>query len=294
MHACGHDAHTAVLLAAAKALIEVKEELPGDVLIIHQYAEEIPPGGANDMIADGVLDNAGAVIGGHVWSLYDSGTIAVVPGLTMAGRAYFKAVITGKGGHGSQPHRCVDPIVAASGFVTTAQSVISRNVDPLESAVISFGRFEGLGTFNAIPDSVTLEGDVRSFSESSGKFIEARFKEMLAGICGAYGCSFELVYNHDYPPVNNDEELAKLAKKFINAGGVPGLKLRAGELTTGSEDFSYYQQKVPGLYVFFGAKPTGEVFSHHHPKFDIDESCMIYCAKFYAGFAVDYFEQNQK
>lgn len=292
MHACGHDAHTAILLAAAAALIEVSEELPGDAVIIHQYAEEVPPGGAADMIRDGVLEGADAVIGGHVWASYDFGEAAVSSGMIMAGRACFKAVIKGRGGHGSQPHLCADPILAASHFVTAAQSIVSRNIDPLESAVVSFGRFEGLGTFNAIPEIVSLEGDVRSFSEKTGKFIERRFKEILAGICEAYSCSFELSYTHDYPPVNNDEKLAELAKSFINSGGVPDLALRAGNPTTGSEDFSYYQGKIPGLYVFFGAKPNGEAYPHHHPKFDIDERCLIGCAKFYAGFTALFLEQK--
>ena len=287
MHACGHDAHTAGLLMTADALIQVREELPGDVVIIHQYAEEVPPGGAKDMIDDGVLENIDAIIGGHVWASYEAGTIAVQPGMAMAGRAYFKAIITGKGGHGSQPHKCVDPIVTASNFIVTAQSIIARNLNPVDSGVITFGRFEGLGTFNAIPNSATLEGDVRSCSEEAGRLIEKRFKEILSGITAAYGCSFELVYTHDYPPVINDEKLAESAKKFIETD-FSEMKIITGELTMGSEDFAYYQQKIPGLYVFFGAKPEGEFFPHHHPKFDIDENCMINCAKFYAGFTVDF------
>lgn len=293
MHACGHDAHTAILLETADALIELKEELPGDVLIIHQYAEEVPPGGAKFMIENGVLDKVDAIIGGHVWASYETGEIAVRSGMAMAGRAYFKVIITGKGGHGSQPHCCVDPIVAASHFVVAAQSIIGRNLNPVDSAVITIGRFEGLGKFNVIPNSVTLEGDVRSCSESVTQLIKKRFKEILAGISAAYGCSFELVYDHDYPPVINDGKLAEFAIDFINAKSIPELKLCQGEITMGSEDFSFYQQKIPGLYVFFGAKPNGdshEFYPHHHPKFNIDENCLISCAKFYAGFAVDFLE----
>ena len=288
MHACGHDAHTAVLLETADALIQVKKDIPGDILIIHQYAEEVPPGGAKSMVEDGVLENVDAIIGGHVWASYETGTVAVRPGMAMAGRTYFKVIITGRGGHGSQPHKCVDPILAASHFVVALQSIVGRNIDPADSAVITVGRFEGLGNFNAIPNSVTLEGDVRSCSDTLSQLIEKRFREILSGITTAYGCSFDLTYTHDYPPVINDDKLAEFAKKFIETNSIPGLKFREGEITMGSEDFSYYQQKIPGLYVFFGAKPDGEVYPHHHPKFNIDENCMINCAKFYAGFAVDF------
>lgn len=294
MHACGHDAHTAILLEAADALIQVREELPGDVVIIHQYAEEVPPGGAMAMIEGGALDGADAIVGGHVWVSQKTNSVAALSGMAMAGRTYFKAIITGRGGHGSQPHKCVDPIVAASHFVVAAQSIIGRNLDPADSAVITFGRFDGPGQFNVIPNSVTLEGDVRSCSESASLLIEKRFKEMLAGISTAYGCSFELVYEHDYPPVNNDTGLAAFAAEFINGNSIPELNLCQGEMTMGSEDFSYYQQKIPGLYVFFGARPAGEFYPHHHPKFDIDENCLVTCAKFYAGFAADFLEKYDK
>jgi len=240
------------------------------------------------MIDGGALEGVDAIIGGHVWASEQTGHIAVPTGMCMAGRSYFKVVITGFGGHGSQPHKCVDPILAGSHFVVAAQSILGRSVNPLDAAVVTVGRFEGLGAFNIIPNSVTLEGDVRIFSEEVGRLIEKRFKEILAGITGAYGCSYELTYKNDYPPVINDAALAESAKNFIAAGAVPGLELREIAPTMGSEDFSCYQQKIPGLYVFFGAKPNGELYPHHHPKFDIDEACMINCAKFFAGFAADF------
>jgi amidohydrolase len=295
MHACGHDAHTAVLLAVSDALIKVRNELSGDVIIIHQYAEEVSPGGARAMIDDGALGKADAIIGGHVWANYETGEIAVRSGMAMAGRSYFKLIITGKGGHGSQPHKCADPIVAGSHFVVAAQSIMGRSVNPVDSAVVTIGRFEGHGSFNIIPNSVMLEGDVRYCSEEVKLLIEKRFKEILAGICEAYGCTFELDYRHDYPATINDAGLADFARKFIESGAVPikskdfELKLRESEMIMGSEDFSCYQQEIPGLYVFFGAKPD-EFYPHHHPKFNIDEACLLSCAKFYAGFAVDFLE----
>ena len=290
MHACGHDAHTAVLLETADAFIKVRDELAGDIIIIHQYAEETPPGGAKAMVEDGVLENADAIIGGHVWVSLKTGTVAVRTGMTMAGRTYFKIIINGRGGHGSAPQSCVDPIVAASNFVVAAQSVISRNLSPLKSGVVTFGRFEGLGSFNVIPSSVMLEGDVRSCDKEVSGLIEKRFKEILAGITAAYGCSYELIYEHDYPPVINDGNLAEFAKNFVETNSVSGLSLCETEINMGSEDFSYYQQKIPGVYLFFGAKPDGESYPPHHSKFNMDESCLLNCAKFYAGFAVDFFE----
>ena len=287
-HLCGHDAHTAILLETADALIKVRAELPGDVVIIHQYAEETTPGGARAMIEDGVLDNIDAIIGGHVWVTDETGKIVVKSGMCMAGRSYFKIIFTGKGGHGAQPHNCVDPIVAASHFVVAVQSIISRSLNPADPAVLTIGRFEGLGSPNIIPNTVTLEGNIRICSEEIDSLIEKRLREILAGTAAAYGCTYELEYKYDFPPVINDENLVKSARKFIEANSIPELKLGETELVMGSEDFSFYQQKIPGLYVFFGAKPDGEFYPHHHPKFNIDESCLISCAKFFAGFAVDF------
>ena len=294
MHACGHDAHTAVLLIVADTLIKFREELCGDIVIIHQYAEEVSPGGAKAMVDDGALAGADAVVGGHVWgTAYKTGEIAVRSGMAMAGRSYFKTTITGSGGHGSQPHSCIDPIVAASHFVVAVQSILGRNINPLDPAVVTIGRFEGLGSFNIIPGSAVLEGDTRYFSEDVKLLLEKRFKEILEGITAAHGCSFELDYRHDYAATVNDAKLAEFARKFIEADTGPGLKLRESEPIMGSEDFSCYQTQAPGLYVFFGASPknkNGEVYPHHHPKFNIDETCLVKCAKFYAGFAVDFLE----
>lgn len=287
-HMCGHDAHTSVVLAVADALIEVKENLNGDVVILHQYAEETPPGGAKAMVEDGVLENVDAIIGGHVWSPQKANTIAVRTGMTMAGRTYFKVVLTGKGGHGSQPQECVDPIVAASHFVVAVQSIVGRNISPVDSAVVTIGRFDGAGRFNIIPNSVTLEGDVRSCSPDVSKLVCRRFKELLEGIAAAYNCTYELEYTDDYPPVINNGELAEIAKKMLMKNIVPGLTLQESNITMGSEDFSYYQEKIPGLFVFFGAQPNGEWYQHHHPKFNIDESCLVNSAKFFANFAVEF------
>ncbi|MCL2814589.1 MAG: amidohydrolase, partial [Oscillospiraceae bacterium] len=287
-HACGHDAHTAILLAAADALLGVRDELGGDVVIIHQHAEEVPPGGAASMIKDGALEGVDAVLGGHIWSLYDMGGVYLRSGMTMAGRAYFKVEITGRGGHGSQPHLCADPILAGSHFVTALQSIVSRNINPLDSAVVTVGRFEGLGKFNVIPERVVLEGDARYFSEDISGIIKRRMTDILEGCRAAFGCGYELVYENDYPPVVNDETLAGLAKETMEKYPIKGLSPKAGAMTTGSEDFSYYQKKIPGLYVFFGAKPEGECFPHHHPKFAFNEDCMPLCAKFYAAFAVNF------
>lgn len=291
-HTCGHDAHTAILLVAADALLGVKDELCGDVVIIHQHAEEVPPGGAASMIKDGVLDGVDAVLGGHIWSLYDAGGVYVRSGMTMAGRAYFKIEIIGRGGHGSQPHLCADPILAGSHFVTALQSIVSRNINPLDSAVITVGRFEGLGKFNVIPERVVLEGDARYFSEAVSGIIKGRITDILEGCRHTFGCGYELLYENDYPPVINDGPLAGLAKETIEKYPIKGLSVKTCDMTTGSEDFAYYQKKIPGLYVFFGAKPEGECFPHHHPKFTFREDCMLPCSKFYAGFAVNFLEGN--
>ena len=291
-HACGHDVHTAVALETADALLQVRDELPGNVIMIHQYNEEIPPGGAREMIADGVLDGVDAILGMHVWPAYESGTIQYRPNITMTGRSRFKVEIIGKGGHGSQPDKCIDPIIAACHFMPAIQTIVSRRLDPTDAAVISIGRFDGPGMFNVIPSVVTLEGDVRNCSPRASAFIHQEFVKILKGITEAFGCTYTLYYHDDYPAVINTEAIVDLALEAMKEHPIDGLKMVPGPMNMASEDFAMYLQQIPGMFVFLGARPEGEWYPNHNPKFVVDESCMVKGAKFFANVAIHFLENQ--
>lgn len=291
MHACGHDAHTAYLLNLADALIEMKDEFKGRIVIIHQPAEEVPPGGAKGMIEAGVLDGVDNVFGCHVMSQMDFGKVYYHKGPTQQARAKFIAKVMGKGGHGSSPHEANDAIVIASQLVVNLQTIISRRMNPMESGVITIGSFDGKGQFNIIKDSVTLEGDVRCMSNSAREMIEREVRAMCKGLEEMYSCKIDLDYKNDYPVLINDEEMTDLVVEAVEEANIPGV---VGVEDCGpqspSEDFSYYTEKVPCCSFYIGAKPEGEAYPHHHPKFNIREESMMIAAMSMGAAALKYLE----
>lgn len=291
MHACGHDAHTAYLLNLADALIEMKDEFKGRIVIIHQPAEEVPPGGAKGMIEAGVLDGVDNVFGCHVMSQMDFGKVYYHKGPTQQARAKFIAKVMGKGGHGSSPHEANDAIVIASQLVVNLQTIISRRMNPMESGVITIGSFDGKGQFNIIKDSVTLEGDVRCMSNSAREMIEREVRAMCKGLEEMYSCKIDLDYKNDYPVLINDEEMTDLVVEAVEEANIPGV---VGVEDCGpqspSEDFSYYTEKVPCCFFYIGAKPEGEAYPHHHPKFNIREESMMIAAMSMGAAALKYLE----
>ena len=291
MHACGHDAHTAYLLNLADALIEMKDEFKGRIVIIHQPAEEVPPGGAKGMIEAGVLDGVDNVFGCHVMSQMDFGKVYYHKGPTQQARAKFIAKVMGKGGHGSSPHEANDAIVIASQLVVNLQTIISRRMNPMESGVITIGSFDGKGQFNIIKDSVTLEGDVRCMSNSAREMIEREVRAMCKGLEEMYSCKIDLDYKNDYPVLINDEEMTDLVVEAVKEANIPGV---VGVEDCGpqspSEDFSYYTEKVPCCFFYIGAKPEGEAYPHHHPKFNIREESMMIAAMSMGAAALKYLE----
>ncbi|MBU8792048.1 M20 family metallopeptidase [Oceanobacillus caeni] len=294
MHACGHDGHTAYLLILAEALIELKDQLKGNVVILHQPAEETPPGGAIAMIEDGCLEGVDNVFGIHLMSLSNTGEVHYRAGEMQAGRSYFKVKIQGKGGHGSMPHTSNDSIVAASHFVVAAQTIISRRINPFDMATVTIGSFDGKGSFNIIKDSVELEGDVRTMSSEVRATVETEFKRILAGLAQEFDITYDLTYSHDYPVLVNDAEMTELVSDAINKAEIPEIKaVIETPPASGSEDFSYYLQKVPGSFFYVGAKPAdGPVYPHHHPKFTINEDSLVIAAKAMAAVVVEYFGQE--
>lgn len=286
MHACGHDGHTATLLQLAKAIHEMQEDLTGEYVFIHQHAEEYAPGGAKPMIEDGCLDGVDVIFGTHLWSLTDSGTIEYLSGPVMAAADRFDIIVQGAGGHGASPHQTKDAIAIGAQLVTNLQQIVSRRVNPTESAVLSVGSFVADNAFNVIADSAKLGGTVRTFNPVIRDLMEREIKRVVDGTALSNDCTIELIYDRGYPAVVNHETetifLKELAEEILGDEQV-----LETEQHMGGEDFAYYLEKVPGTFFFTGAKPA-EPFPHHHPKFDFDENAMLVAAKVLGAAALDY------
>lgn len=294
MHACGHDAHTAYLLILADCLIQLKDSLAGTIKIIHQHAEEAPPGGAKSIVESGVLDDVENIFGIHVFPTHPAGFVGYHSGYSLAGRSFFKLVVQGVGGHGSSPHMANDAIVAAAHFVTAIQTVISRRLNPFDHGVITIGSFDGKGTFNVIKDSVELEGDVRYMTVENQKLIANEVQRIVKGIEVEFDVQCELTYTADYPPLYNDPEVTEKVVASLKSLDDPDIK-EVGEypMLSGSEDFAYYLEKIPGCFFYIGCKPKGveTAYFNHHPKFDIDEDCLLVAAKSVGQVVCSFYEQ---
>lgn len=275
MHACGHDGHMSMLMGAATILSEMKMQLSGNILFIFQHAEEMLPGGAKSMIEAGVLEGVDAIYGVHLWSPFPTGTIAVRAGEMLASSDIFQVKIVGKGGHGGLPHTATDAIAIASHAIVNLQSIISRQIDPTRSAVISVGSIEGGNAFNVIAETCELKGTVRAFQADVREYVLKRIKEVVYNTCHMYGAKFELDIRKGYPPLlNHLEETARVQKVVESIAGKE--QVVEMELLMGGEDFAYYLNEIPGTFVFVGAgnQDRGITAPHHHPKFDIDENAL--------------------
>lgn len=295
MHACGHDGHTAYLLVLADCLIQLKENIPGTIKIVHQHAEETPPGGAKSVVESGILDDVDQIFGIHVFPFGESGQVYYHSGYAMAGRTYFKLKIQGVGGHGSSPHMANDAIVAGAYFVTAIQTVVSRRLNPFDTGVITIGSFDGKGSFNVIKDAVELEGDVRYMNTENRDKMDAEIHRIVAGIEAMFGVTVELTYTNDYPPLYNDPAVTEQVVTSLQKGlGEYLTGISEYDMLSGSEDFAYYLQKIPGVFFYIGAKPknTSNAYFNHHPKFDIDEDALLVAAKSVADVVLDYYKLN--
>lgn len=288
MHACGHDGHTAILLGLAKAIKSYQEQLPGTIVFLHQHAEEYAPGGAKPMIEAGVLDGIDAVFGTHLWATVPLGTVQTSKEVLMAGADRFEILIQGQGGHGGYPHETKDSIVIGAEIVSQLQQIVSRRIDPLETAVVTVGKFQAGNTFNIIADKAHLIGTVRYLNKAIQKQIIQEIDRIASGICTANGITYEFTYNKGYPPLKNHAMQAELI--FQAAQKVTGVEYTEYVVPVmGGEDFSYYMLERPGAYFFTGAKKNG--YPHHHPKFDFDERAMPIAAKTLFQAYIDYQRQ---
>ncbi|NCU16824.1 amidohydrolase [Pallidibacillus pasinlerensis] len=296
MHACGHDAHTAYLMVLADCLIQLKDKFDGTIKIIHQHAEEEPPGGAKSIVESGKLDDLDAIFGIHILPMAPAGTVGYRSGYTFNGRTYFKLKIQGVGGHGSSPHKANDAIVAGAYFVTAVQTVVSRRVNPLEAGVITIGSFDGKGSFNVIKDSIEIEGDIRYSNDEAQEVINKEVHRIVKGIEELFGVTCELEYVPDYPPLYNDPELTEFVRQTLEENKDNTLKevVQFPKLSP-SDDFAYYLEKVKGSYFFIGCTPKGveQPYFNHHPKFDIDEDCLLVAAKAVGNVVVSYFNKSE-
>ncbi|MFP3392688.1 M20 metallopeptidase family protein [Brevibacillus sp. SIMBA_040] len=269
-HVCGHDGHTAILLAAAKWLSENRGEVRPNVLFLFQSSEEMLPSGAEALVRQGVVDDVDAVFGLHLWQPLAKGKIGVSNGSMMASSDDLRIVITGYGGHGSMPHETVDPIFVASQVITAVQGIVSRRINPMEPAVISICRMESGTTYNIIPSAAILYGTIRAQSEKTRQLLVAELKQTIEAICSAWGATGEVIVDWGTPPVVNDKQMSQYVAGVV-ADHWGEEVLCYVEPVMGGEDFSYYLESKPGSFVFIGMGGDKSSYPHHHPRFDIDE-----------------------
>ncbi len=295
MHACGHDGHTAIGLTVAKILNAHKNEIAGTIKFCFQPSEEgsngEEVGGAEMMMKDGVLEGpkVDMTLSLHLWNEKPLGWVHVAKGPVMAGAEIFKIKIIGKGGHGAVPNATIDPVTCAAQIITASQTIVSRNVSPLETAVVSFTIINGGTAFNVIPQEVTLEGTIRTFDPQVRLKVVKRFEEIVNGVASAMGCKVEMNVKQLTPALINADDVTSKVQETAMRVLPQSTHDNTPYLTMGAEDMAYMQTKVDGCYFFIGSnnKERHLDYGHHHPKFDFDEQALISGAALMAAAAAD-------
>ena len=291
MHACGHDGHIAIALGTAHYLNTHRHTFSGTVKFIFQPAEE-GPGGAKPMIEAGVLQNpdVDALIGLHLWQQLPIGTLGVREGALMAAVETFDCTIFGRGGHGAIPQQTVDSIIITAQIITALQTIVARNLDPIDSAVVTVGTFHAGTACNVIADTAKISGTVRYFNLQYADYFDRRIEQMISGVCTMHGATYQLNYRKLYPPVINDSTMTALVRSCAEDWAQTGVQALQSSTpsasqpanvtphcqTMGGEDISYFLNAVPGCYFFVGSSNAdkGLTFPHHHPQFNIDETAL--------------------
>jgi amidohydrolase len=286
MHACGHDANMSMALGAAAVLTQLKSRFKGNVKFIFQPAEE-GPGGAKPMIAAGVMENPTVdyAIGCHLWAERPEGCIGVRTGAFMAAMDRFDLKIIGKGGHGAQPHLCVDALEVGTQVVAALQRIVSRHTNPIEPAVVTVGSFHAGTAFNITPAEAVLSGTTRTFNEQTWKSWEARIDKVVHGVCASMGAGYELTYTPGYPPTVNDPRMADVVRRCaVQVVGED--RVVAPELSMGGEDMSFFLKCCPGCYYCIGVGREGAA-PLHNSKFDFKEDLMLLGVETHCRVALD-------
>ena len=288
MHACGHDGHTAMLLAAASALVARRDSLAGEVRFVFQHAEELPPGGAKALVAAGVVEGADLVAGIHLHSGLGTGLLSVMPGAVTAAADLFTLEIVGRGGHGAFPHETVDPVAVAAQVITNLQHIVARETDPFDSVVVSVTTLHGGVARNVIPGSVVLGGTVRTLNAGRREEVRDAIERVVRGVTEAHRATFAFDYVVGYDPVVNDPRAAAAVRDAI-VGELGDAAFVEEPPVMGGEDFSAYGDVAPAAFFWVGSgnEELGTTFPHHHPRFDIDEAALRGGAAVFVRTALD-------
>jgi amidohydrolase len=286
MHACGHDSHMAMGLGAAAVLCRLRDRIKGNVKFVFQPAEE-GPGGAQPMIAAGVMENPTVdyCIGCHLWAERPEGYIGIRPGPFMAAMDRFDLKINGRGGHGAQPHLCVDALEVGTQVVAALQRIVSRHMNPIEPAVVTVGTFHAGTAFNITPSEAVMSGTTRTFNEEIWNSWESRMERVVKGVCESMGAGYELTYTRGYPPTVNDAKMAEVVHRCaIQVVGED--RVVVPDLSMGGEDMSFFLKHAPGCYYCIGVGREAAA-PLHNSKFDFNEDLMLLGVETHCRVALD-------
>ena len=292
MHACGHDGHTAMLLGAAKALSKHKDMINGNIKFIFQPEEEGPNSGAENMVADGAMEDVNAIFGLHLTTEYPTGTVIIKKGAAMASSDNFEIEMIGKGGHASMPHECIDAISMAVKVYTDIQFMVSREFNPLDSVIVSVGALNSGSASNVIQGSAKLKGTIRTLSHEVRAKVKKRIIEIAKHVAEEAGGECKVNIIPGVPPLINDVKKASFAEETVEKVVTRENVILLDKPNMGSEDFAYYVEKVPGVMMMIGARNEEKGFVNlmHHPKFDFDEDALSIGTKLHIQLAIDYLE----